>query len=715
MTGGLRALVLTALCAAACARPPAPPVSPAPPPKLPVVRVRAPRPPAPAEWFWTPIEPHLHVEPRRPLALPVAEAAIARTDGAAKIWNDLPPEARERVRKNGGLVVGSEGDSLSKGELSFGAFYNDLAERKVPQIVTFDALVAATRLGLESALAQVEDELAPALVSLLTRLESRLESEKKGVGTTLAEAYRIARGAVLVARVLADPKTDAKVEPKLPADLAVAVAAEKALIEAHGVVSTSPILGVPMDYTRFVVPSAAARAGTFRALAWLGGASFALAARTEHAGAAFDVAEARTATRAAMLLARLCNADVDAATNALYTRIGRYLSFVWGASDDLTLLELDDIGTKAGVDLTKPEHIRDVAKVDRVRAGALAARGPAIYDGPAGVGRTARVFGGHASPDARAISALLGASIGKAEAEAPPSSHRDGVRVIPSTLDVGCWLDAPDCRGAIHEMRADAFEQWSNVSARLRETRSETDATEPWHATVYGSLLAAVAAHAVASHDMTLGRVRLEQTLSSWTTIRHLDAPLSRAKPRPRSSATPAANTTVPIYVEAEPESIALLAGAVQQARRGLEAITGLKGSALDDVDELLLIALKAAENLVNDDAAVDVSSLPARIAKLEEDYGDVGPIAVVVSSDPPSRRLLASATGRIEPLVRLVRDSGKEEPILVVGAHVAQHEIVTDAGEAPTDATWRWKVASAVRGSWVAPVRFVPPGRVSP
>lgn len=691
----VRALGVGLVCAA-CAHAPPPPAPPPPPPKLPDVKPRAPRPPPPAEWYWQPITADVHAPPRKPLSLPVAEAAIVKSD---TLWNTLSTDAKEKLRANGVVVNGSETDPLPKSATSFGAFYTELAasEPKAAQLITVDALFGAARIGLELALAQVEEQLAPTLDALIARLDQRLTAEQKGVGATLSEAYRIARGIVAVAGTV-----------KPPPELAAAVNAERALIEAHAVTATSPVLGFAVDYTRFAPPSAAGRPGAFRALAWFGTAALPLVARAEQPGAALDVAQARTSARAAMLLARLCDADVDAESNALYTRISRYLAFGWGASDDLTLFEIDDIGTKAKVDLTKPEDIIDVAKVDKIRFGAMRAHAPVIYDGPGGVGRSARVFGGHASPDEIALTTLL--RVGPAQEGAPPSLQREGRRVIPTTLDIAAWLGAPGARAALHDTRADAF---AGFDAALTKLTDERD-LDAFHSSIYESFLAAAGSLAT---DPDSPPSRGESVLTAWTMVHHMDQPFARKpKPPPPSSSVESA---VPILVENAPETIARLLATVRQAKRGFEALGfASTDSPLVPLEELLKIALMAAEHRANGEplTAADhakVATIPARIGAFDENESHV--IASVVAADPPSRRVLATATGRIEPIFELTRDIGRDEPLLVVGAHLAHHEIVTDAGEALTDAAWRGKAATASRAPYTAAFRVTPAGRISP
>jgi hypothetical protein len=684
-------------CVAACAHPPPPAPPPPPPPKLPEAKPRAPRPPPPAEWYWQAVTADVHAPPRKPLALPVPEAAIVKSDA---LWNALSPEAKEKLRATGVLVNGSESDPLPTTATSFGAFYTDLAvtQPKAPQLITVDALFGVTRIGLELGLAQVEEQLAPTLDAFLARLDARLAAEQKSAGATLSDAYRIARGIIAVTGT-------GKPSP----ELAAAVNAERALIEAHAVSATSPVLGFPIDYTRFAVPSAAARPGAFRALAWLGSAPLPLMARAERAGAPLDVAQARSTTRAAMLLARVCDSDVDAESNALYTRLSRFLTFGWGASDDLTLFEIDQMGAKAQVDVTKPEDINDVAKVDKIRFAAMKAHAPAIYDGPGGLGRSARVFGGHASQDAIALTSLL--RVGPAQEGAPPSLQRDGRRVIPTTLDIAAWLGAPGAKAALHETHADAFTGFDAALTTLTEERD----LDAFHSSIFDSFL--VAAGALASEAEAGPPSRLESILTAWTTVRHLDQPFTR-KPKPPPAQGARAESTTPILVENAPQTIARLLATVRQAKRGFEALGfGATDSPFVPLDELLKIALMAAEHRANDEplTAADhakVATLPARISGFDDGESQV--IASVVASDPPSRRVLVTANGRIEPLFELTRDIGRDEPLLVVGAHLAHHEIVTDVGDAPTDAAWRGKVATATRAAYTAGFRIVTPSRVS-
>src|SRR5439155_1650738 len=84
--------------------------------------------------------------------------------------------------------------------------------------------------------------------------------------------------------------------------------------------------------------------------------------------------------------------------------------------------------------------------------------------------------------------------------------------------------------------------------------------------------------------------------------------------------------------------------------------------------------------------------SLPARIARVEDEAGAAGAASsasAIVYADPRSGRVLVSATGALESVIMLAREAGNDEPALVVGAHVAHHEIVA-SGDRADDAPAR-------------------------
>jgi hypothetical protein len=712
------------LALAACGRS-APRVSLGPAPRLAEAKTRVRQAPPPPEWFWEPIDSDGPSGASKALDLPVAENDVRRTEGAVRVWDDLPPPARERLRQTGVLVLGSidkspSGADARRRHASMGAFYTHLREQRVPHLITFDALFAVVHLGVLEALGRMESvELAPALHGFLEKLDTRLTAEAAGAPSELGDAYRVARSIVSVAHAL-----DGGTQP-LPLELA----AERARIEAATAFAPSALLGVRVDYTRFAPPKTAARPGAFRALAWLATAPLGLVARSERAGAPLGVAQARTNTRAAMLLARLCDREVDAGINAAYVRLLRVLSFVWGPPDDLTLVELDAIAESAGVDVTKPASIANVVFVDKVRARAGAGRAPMVDDGATGIG--VRILGGHAPADSIVLHSLVGGRVGlahEAAAKAPIDRLRKGQRVLPSALDVAGWLGAPESRGLLHETGADAFDDYERTLVALQGARSKLEQGQ-LHASVHGSMLDALIAWANAPRSGVAAtpaadRMRVESLLAAWTLTRHAGQAMARARPRASSASNEleVSGLPVPVLVEPMPEVVTRLIGATRQLRRGL---TALGSSAAPDaypelveIEDILRVALAGAQRQANAERASNeedaaLASLPARIAKLEDNASEEpGPVVAVIHGDPALHRVLVSATGRIEPALVLLRDPKSDDVLLAVGAHLSHHELIADAQPGTTDGSWRALLEKsppepASRGAWTMAFRW--------
>lgn len=688
-----------------------------PPPALPEPR-RSQRAPSPPDWYWESVEAELRAAPKG-VELPVAEGSLVRALGATRVWEALGPSGRERLCRDGVVVVAS-----AAARLQMGAFYMDVREQRVPSVLTLDALTYALHVAFERALAEVDDTLlAPGLDALLARLESRLGAEQKGAGVELGEALGLARAIVAVARGLASTAPPLAVAPStspgampLPAELSVAVSQEIARIHAHGGPAASPVLEAPLDYARFAVPAGAAHPGSFRALTWLAMAPLLFVARNEAPGAVVDVATARLHTRAAMLLARLSLREVDPAIHALWSRITRVLTFVWGPSDDLSAPELTEIAASIGVALEDPKHVANVVTVDRLRRRAAQGRHPLVFDGagaPGRVGTALRILGGHAGADSIALARLSGPSLGLTRAAPPPVIAREGARALPSSIDLAAWLGAKEGRAAARESGVDVFPGYDAALAHAITSRPD-EAAPSRHASVHGSLLDVLVTWLAPAVDAPRGlaspaaqRAAIESALAAWTFARHDGQPLTR--PLPPRSAHPAKDLEVkgaPLaaFVEQAPDVIARLVATVAQMKRGLAAVGGLPATSpamtsLAEVEDILRVALRIAVREANDEAllAEDVSalaSMPARLARLEEG-GEVAsrsmvPVVAEVVVDAAGDRSLSSATGIIEPAVTIVREPGTGRLLLAVGAHVAHHELIERRGQRSTDASHR-------------------------
>jgi len=722
----LRFLVaIAALVAIAhgCAPPPPPPVSlpPAPP-------AHAARPPQlPAAWtYWEPVDATVHASAVAP-ALPLTESEVVIADGAAARWNALSPEARAAVLERGFAVV-----ARAREGAKFGESYAALSEGDVPYVVTLDALFWIAHVARDRALAAAEETaLAPALDTLLRRLEVRLTVDARSAPGDLIAAYVLARGVVSVARSLLSPAYHA------PADLARVVADESKRIAAHERPSVSPLLGLTLDYSQIVPRGAAdassARAAYARAVAWLGAAPFAVAARGEIDGAELSFGRARAHARAALLIARLVEFDVDAEAAYALRRWVTVSEFAGGASDDVSLRELLDVATAVGMDAHEPRGFVDVAKLDRLRHALLAGHAAKLDDGaaiagvqvhhgqpfgPADYERAAtsvRMLPARSTPDADVLQSLVFPSVGKLDARAttPPRTARDGIRAMPRALDVAAWLGATDARTLLHESGDDAYE-------RFDTTRDALDARRPpegsRHDSVYASSLDAIATYlAPSAADATqpgastlAWRTRkIEAALAAWTTLRH-DAlpfarfPLATAPAAIESHATAPAD--LPAFVEPHPEAIAKLLALVRQTTHGLRALGEVpEGSSaipiLDASERLLADAFAIARREANDETPTDeerdaIASFPARLAALEAalvaSRAADASLAVDVHADLVASRVLVEACGDLDDLYVVLREPHTGRLVLTVGAASSHYEVDAPARDRPTDATWR-------------------------
>ena len=707
-------LLALASCTAVSGRPgTAPPLLPAP--------RWAQRTPPPAEWFWEPVEPPVRVA-SKPVELPVTDGALEREQNAGRVWQALGPAGRERLLRDGIVVMpsleslapgGSGKPVASEPREHMGAFYTNLREQRVPYVITLDAMSYALHVAFERALAEVDDTLlAPGLDALLEALDARLTREQKGAGTEIGEALVLARAIVTVARVVAHPPGPGAP----PVVLSAAASQELSRIDAHAGVATSPLLGAPIDYEAFVAPPRAGHPDSFRALAWLSAVPLLFVAETEGRGGVVNVATSRLHTRVAMIFARLVQRDVDPTIEALYTHLTRLLDFVWGTPDDVTPAQLAELAQKVGVAIEDPKRVASVVTVDRVRKKvATSAHLAVVFDGsgaPERAGTGFRLFGGHAPADSTALAMLVGKGIGAPTVETPPVLARDGFRTLPSALDLPAWIGAKEGRASLHAGELDAFAGYDAALARAVAMRPD-DFAPSRHATVHGSLLdvtmtwlAPEPAPARLLASPAAQRAAIESALASWTFARHDGAPLTR--PLPPRTAPPLKELDVkgaalPAFVEQAPEVIAGLVATAAQMRRGLAVVGGLPVTSpamtsLLEVEDLLRAAMRIAsresngEELPAEDLAV-LAALPARLARLEEGSPKApaasASVIAQLAVDPAGARVLSTATGGIEPAILIVRDTNGDLQ-LVVGAHLPHYEIIETRATRSDDASHR-------------------------
>ena len=190
-------------------------------------------------------------------------------------------------------------------------------------MITLDALFFLVHVALDRAWANVDAYvLAPLAATMLHRIDVRLAADAMGARPDVAESFSIARSLVAVALTLAESTYEA------PPAIGRCVMEERELVLAHAGTRESPCLGVLVDYSAMTPNAAFDRgdglAGWFLSVAWLQHAALALTGIGERdARGDADVAVARTHARAALLLSRAVDPDVDNEAASAWERIER--------------------------------------------------------------------------------------------------------------------------------------------------------------------------------------------------------------------------------------------------------------------------------------------------------------------------------------------------------------------------------------------------------
>jgi hypothetical protein len=713
-------LVLSAACAGA------PPV-PVPQPSA-AVRQEAPASPLPAWTYWEAIDVPV-AEGGKPFEPPIDVADFGRTPGGATRWASASKGLREAVTSRGFAVTRS-----ARPEARLGDFYAALRDDGVAWVLTLDTMFFLTHLALDRAMADVDaGRVAPALTTMLRRLELRLAAESRGARADMAPSYLVARGIVGVAQAFVQADYVA------PRELGPLVDGERARVLTHIGIAESPWLGVPIDYSAMSPRGGAdrdeARAGWFRAVAWLQGAALALDGNGEGATRSpVDVGTARVHARAALLLARLLDYDVDAEAASAWDRVERAGELLVGNPDDATPRDLSLAAAALKLDLRNGDWFSNVAMVDRVRHAVAKAREGSVDDGSLGstapragldpllpIGRLApgfRLIGPRVTPDSELLQALVFPLVGALSAHDAPGSARGGVRAMPTALDVAAWLGSAEARAQLHAGRDDAYARYPETLDRLRLARPPEGSLER-HRTPYLSMLDAIetwlrpsVGDRVQPGSTTVeGRSRkAEVALGAWTELRHDATSMSRVQVFDlRLAARTPVESPVPVFVEPHPEAIAKLLALVRQTERALLGSGTLAKDApglavLDEVDDLLWTALgvavhEAADRAVPPPLIQALAAFPARMRALEAALEGSGaadvPLIVDVHTDRPSGVALEEALGRVEELWTVMREPETHRLWLAVGASVPHAERVLPMAQRASDAAWRARIAA--------------------
>lgn len=715
MTAGLRAercvwavLLVLAPFFVACAKVHAPSSTTAPAPPAAAVS-----PPTSVWPFWQ--APLFALRPRTGPASSSEDGTEPEWLRSDEVWRDEAGPLLARIRAQGLAIR-----PTNRFETGIGAFYQERLRRGAPVVITLDALFAMTHLALCRALAEVEERVERHdLLTMLHRLDGRLAAETGQARADLAGGYRLARSTVAIALALVDPSYS------VPTDLADVVPLEIARIRAHEGIVRSPLFDVAIDYGAMsprgvVAPTGDPAASMFQAVEWLGQAPFLFDARGESDGADIDVGEARTDTRAALLLARLLVPEGDATAAAAFARIDRLDDFIIGPADDLSPVEVARLARAGGIDPQWGADIANPTKVDHLRHSA--SRWPSLFDGSGssretGDGgassfrpaRSMRLVPLRGTPDSGAIERFVFPSVGALSPADARLAKLPAVRMMPSSLDVAATLGS---RTASRLLASRGDLGYAGFDGAVSKASLPGDRLSR-HGSVHSSGLDAIATWLRPSAaEMTEAPVlsdahdrrKLETALVAWTLLRHNAVAFGHGHPHLASltPAVPSAQGEIPgrVFVEPHPEAIASLLGTVMQAGRGLVELGALAGDSpsaafLEATGTLLALALEGSVRSANAEPAYadlvsDLAQIPERMAALELRAGPAGdPVVIAVHLDVASGRVLEEGTGAVDEIFIRVLDPVAHRVVVAVGASIPHFEFVEPSGARRNDATW--------------------------
>jgi uncharacterized protein DUF3160 len=659
-------------------------------------------PEAPPWTYWEPIESPVLAAQRAPMELPIPVAQLVRAPGLETRWAAAPPAMRDALAARGFALSRRIQPSVRLGD-----FYAALREDQIPIVITLDALFFLAHLALDRAFAEVDAHtLAPLVTTMLHRLDARLSVEGRTAPADLAPSYVVARGLVGVALALAEPKY----QPS-PA-LSRFVGEEKARVLSHAGVAFSPWFDMPIDYSALTPVGMAdhdpQRANRFRATSWLENASLALQGVGEGtARGQVDIATARVHARAAMLLSRLLDQDVDAEAARAWEKIEGSSELLIGDSDEVTPRDITAAVSRADLDPRSAAWIANVVRADSVRHAVARGR----------VAPSFRLLGPRATPDGELLQSLTFPLVGPKTSVEPSSAGGAGaVRALPSALDVAAWLGSQEARAALHASGGDAYGGYQDALDRSRLARPED--TSPWaagrHRTPYLSMIDAIETWLLPSEGDSVQPAALTAewrkrkarvALAAWTELRHDATALTRVPlDAYRLPARAPGDVSVPVFVEPHPEAIAKILGFVRQTARALVGEGALKSDSevlqvFGAVDDLLWAALGAAVHETADDSlppslAATLAAFPAGVQALEAAVGDSGaaevPLAVTVHVDMASELALEETIGRIEEVWLVMREPRTHRLWVALGAAIPHYELVLPAAQRSSDGAWR-------------------------
>ncbi|MFQ5610633.1 MAG: DUF3160 domain-containing protein [Anaerolineae bacterium] len=625
-------------------------------------------------------------------------AGLANPDAA----QGLSPAQRQALEQNGFVVTPATFPQIYQ-------IYQQAREQGQPVFVTTDALLHTYHVLYDFALREAEINYFVGDLQALTA-EMLAQSQAQAAGTA-GEAHQAALRNVAyfsVAASLLDPNFSP------PSEVADLVAAELALIEAHGGFAPSPIFGFREDYSQYVPRGHYTRNETFeryfRAMMWYGRIGFRLRPGSQ-AGA---IAAGRMETRQAILIsAALGAARVNGEPAlAVWDRIYQPTVFFVGRADDLTVYDyLQLIRTVYGETLAV-QDLNDVPRLDDFIRRATALRPPRIVAGlvtdredPAAVTQSFRFMGQRFVPDAYIFQQLVYAEVGT---QAEP-------RQMPLALDVAAVLGSERAL----DLLLNVYDQgrFENYTRQMETLRADFAVLPPeqWSENLYWGWLYSLqplldppgAGYPVFMQSPAWIDKDLQTYLGSWTELKHDTILYAKQSTTLRVTSIQPEPARVNGYVEPRPEVYARLAALANQTRRGLagrgllsDEFSRKFGQLEDFLRALAVMAEKelAGQGLTRQeqDQVRNVGDLLERITTFSRKTGEElaseadERLAIVadVHTDPNSRQVLQEAVG--DAFVIWVVAPIDGQPTLAQGGVFSYYEFPWPLADRLTDESWQ-------------------------
>jgi hypothetical protein len=627
--------------------------------------------------------------------------------------------------------------------------YRDLKERNVPIFVTADTWLHLYHVQFDEILKDLEETTFYGdIVAVTDRLIESAEALHESSEGLLRDAARRNMAFLWVARKLLVVSDDPATEPAAPVPAVVAedVAAELALIEAHGGFAQSPLFKYKDDYSQYVPRGHYTRSerlkSYFKALMWYGRMSMLLkggdpACEFDYCPALVSTEEADVQTVQALLL------TVDLGTLSagetkvqdLWERVYQVTTFFVGLADDLTFYEYQEAISKVLgevydlVDLARAQNLFDL------RAELAQKRSPQIYGGTGGQvivvepgesitpemldklldkSKGMRFMGQRFIPDSFAMGRLVSPGAGKlagsTDAFTAVFTEAGWIRGFPRGLDVMALLGSKRAKALLSELGDDSYSKYADTYAGLETFFAELP-PEQWHLNLYWGWLHALKPLLTEAPEGSQTFMQTEAwqdrsmntALASWAELRHdtiLYAKQSYTPGCETTSEPPMPPPPPPGYVEPNPELFARLLALNKMTVKGLEDLDVLEGDArrrLDALGGLLQRMLDIAVTELNgeDISAADSNLLTNLADSLDMVLGGVEPAGVKttmvadVHTDQNSKKVLEEGVGYVELLICVVRlPSGAN--MVAAGPALSYYEFLHPMNDRLTDEAWR-------------------------